>query len=143
MTAKEYLSQLQINRVRIEQKQEQLQMFLDMATSITAPINDVHVQTSSSPDRMANAVIRAADKEKEINQEINDLVIKESKIIHEIQSLHNVKQVQLLFKVYVQFKTIKIAAYEMGVAYSYAVELHKKALKAFEEIHADILNGVK
>jgi hypothetical protein len=143
MTAKEYLSQLQINRVRIEIMQEQRQMLLDMATSITAPINDVHVQTSSSPDRMANAVIRAADKEKEINQEMNNLVVKEEQIINEIQSLHNVKQVQLLYKVYVQFKTIKIAACEIGVSYYYALELHKKALKAFEELHADILNGVK
>ena len=45
MTAKKYLSELQVINTKIEQLQEQRQMYLDMATSITAPVNPVKVQT--------------------------------------------------------------------------------------------------
>ena len=60
-------------------------------------------------------------------------------MIKQIQGMHNAKYMQLLFKVYVQFKSIKEAFAEMGMTYQYVRELHKKALAAFEEMYADVL----
>ncbi|MBS6194280.1 MAG: hypothetical protein KH828_01685 [Clostridiales bacterium] len=139
MTAKEYLSELQTMKVKIEQLREQRQMYLEMATSITAPINPVRVQTSGIVDQVGNNTSKAADLAVQIDEEVAVLLEKQNEIIHQIRELHNIKYVQLLFKVYVQLKTIKQAATEIGHAYYYTVELHKKALAAFEEKYADIL----
>lgn len=139
MTAKEYLSELAALQVKIQQKQEQKQMFLDMAISITAPINPIKVQTSSTVDRMGEAVAKAADMDAVIESEIDALWYRQHEIVKEIQALHNAKYIQLLFKVYVQGKSIRGASIEMQMSYQYVRELHKKALAAFECEHADLL----
>ena len=54
MTAREYLSGLRMMKVKIEQLQEERQMYLEMAASITAPLNPVKVQTSGIADRVGN-----------------------------------------------------------------------------------------
>ena len=45
----------------------------------------------------------------------------------------------MLFKVYVQFKSIRQAAKEMEMTYPYVIKQHKKALIMFEEVYADVL----
>lgn len=140
MTAKKYLSELQVINTKIEQLQEERQMYLDMATSITAPINPVKVQTNRISDLMGDKTSKAVDLGKKIDEEINNLWNKQQKVVKEIQSLHNVDYIRILFKVYVQFKTIKQASFEMKKSYSYTVELHKKALAAFEAAYSYILD---
>ena len=139
MTAKQYLSKLQVMKTRIEQLQEQRQMYLEMATSITVPLNPVKVQTSRTVDRMGDNTSKAADLGKEIDEEINNVLYKQQEVVEQIQSLRNVDYVRVLFKVYVQLKTIKQASAEMGRSYNYVLDVHKKALKAFEEMYKDVL----
>ena len=140
MTAKKYLSELQVINTKIEQLQEQRQMYLDMATSITAPVNPVKVQTNRISDLIGDKTSKAIDLGKKIDEEINNLWNKQQEVLKEIQSLHNVDYIRILFKVYVQFKTIKQASFEMKKSYSYTVELHKKALAAFEAAYSYILD---
>ena len=140
MTAKKYLSELQVIITKIEQLQEQRQMYLDMATSITAPVNPVKVQTNRISDLIGDKTSKAIDLGKKIDEEINNLWNKQQEVVKEIQSLHNVDYIRILFKVYVQFKTIKQASFEMKKSYSYTVELHKKALAAFEAAYSYILD---
>lgn len=139
MTAKQYLSELQAMKTKIGQLQEQRQMYLEMATSITTAINPVKVQTSKMTDRMGDNVSKAADVGMKIDEEINALFWKQQEIIKQIQSLRNADYMQILFKVYVQEKNIKQAAAEMERSYNYALGIHKKALKRFEEMHRDVL----
>lgn len=143
MTAKEYLSELQLMKTRIEQLQEQKQMFLEMATSITAPVNPVKVQATPKVDRMADAVAKMADIEKRIDEEVAAFYEHEYQIMQQIQALHKVKYVQMLFKVYVQNKSIYVASHEIDISYAYAIEIHKKALAEFEKVHADMLSERK
>lgn len=143
MIAKEYLSELAALQVKIQQKQEQKQMFLDMATSITASINPIKVQSSSTVDRTGEAVAKAADMDAVIEAEVERLWYRQHEIVKEIQALRNAKYIQLLFKVYVQGKSIRGASIEMKMSYQYVRELHKKALAEFERVHADILNEIR
>lgn len=126
-------------KVKIEQLQEERQMYLEMAASITAPLNPVKVQTSGIADRVGNNTCKAADLAAQIDEEVAALWEKQNEMMHQIQALHNTKYIQLLYKVYVQFKTIKQVAAEMGRTYPYTVKLHKKALAEFDAVHADIL----
>lgn len=139
MTAKEYLSEIQLMKISIEQLQEQKQIYLDMATSITAPINPVKVQTTRKTDRMSDSVSKLADICKKIDEEITTLLVKQDEVLKQIRELHNLRYIQILTKVYIQDKSIKTASLEMGVSYNYVLEQHKKALAAFEEMHVNVL----
>lgn len=139
MTAKRYLSELQLMSTKIEQLQEQRQMYLEMATSITVPFNPVKVQTSRKVDRIGDNTSKAADLGKRIDEEINILLNRQQETIKMIQSLHNADYMRVLFKVYVQFKSLKVTSQEMNKSYSYTIELHKKALAEFETVYADEL----
>ncbi len=139
MTAKEYLLGLRMMKVKIEQLQEQRQMYLEMAASITAPLNPVRVQTSRTIDRVGNNTCKAADLAAQIDEEVAALWDKQNEVVQQIQTLHDVNYIQVLFKVYVQFKSIRQAAIEMKKSYRYVMGLHKKALAEFEAVHADIL----
>ena len=97
MTAKKYLSELQVINTKIEQLQEQRQMYLDMATSITAPVNPVKVQTNRISDLIGDKTSKAIDLGKKIDEEINNLWNKQQEVVKEIQSLHNVDYIRILF----------------------------------------------
>lgn len=139
MTAREYLSELQLMKAKIEQLQERRQMYLDKATSITAALNPVKVQSSPVADRMGDNAARAADIDARIYKELCSFWDKQDEVTKQIQGLHNVKHMKLLFKVYIQEKSIRQAAREMKMSYGYVMDLHKKALAAFEEMYADVL----
>lgn len=150
MKAIDYLSQLARFDEEIKQKTETVQMYFDMATSITVSMNPNKVQTTHTNDRMGSAVEKAVDLQKKIEADVIKNMEQKEIIIRQIQGLHNVKFIQLLYKVYVQYKSIKEAAFEMNMSYQYVRELHKKALEAFEETYAEVLlkadeerNGVR
>ena len=73
MTAKEYLLELQLMKIKIEQLQEQKQMYLERAVSITVPINPVKVQSSPVVDRMGDNAAMAAGIDAIIDEEIASL----------------------------------------------------------------------
>lgn len=143
MTAREYLSGLQLMKAKIEQLQERKQMYLDKATSITVALDPVKVQSSPVADRMGDNVSRAADLDARIDRELCSFWDKQDEVTKQIQGIHNVKYMQLLFKVYIQEKSIRQAAGEMKMSYGYVMDLHKKALAAFEEKYVDVLAGRK
>lgn len=139
MTPKDYLLQLELFDTKIKQKQEQRQMYLEMATSITASLNPVKVQRTPVTDRMGDAVVNAAHMEEKIEADINALFEKKNLVIHQIQQLHNVLYMQVLFKRYVQYKSLYQVSSEIDRGYSYTIELHKKALVEFGKVHSSML----
>lgn len=91
MTAKGYLSEMQLMRTKIRLLQEQKQIYLDMSLSITAPINPVKVQSSPSVDRMGDNMAMAAGIDIKIEEEIASLWKKQDEVIKQIQGMHNAK----------------------------------------------------
>jgi len=139
MTAKKYLSELENHSTRLKQKEEQKQMLLAVATSVTQRMSSTKVQSNSPVDRVGDTASKLADLEAEIDRDITDFWYKQDLFINQIQMLSDAIQMQVLFKAYVQFKALKTVAHEIGRSYQYTRELHQKALVAFEKIHADIL----
>ena len=142
MTAKEYLQQLEVRKCAVECKQEMVQEYRDKAMNTTATLQEIKVQTSHSRrSDVEDMSVKAADMIQAIEADTMKYYDFQHMVINQIQELSNKHYIQLLFKVYVQFKSVKIAASEMGMSYQYVRDLHKKALKAFEKIHADVLKG--
>lgn len=89
-------------------------------------------------DKLCKDVVRYTMFDQHINEEIDQFVDAKKQIIKEIRGLRDKNMIQILTKVYVQFKTVKVASQEMKKSYSYTVELHNKALSAFEDTYKNL-----
>jgi DNA-directed RNA polymerase specialized sigma subunit len=139
MKAKGYLDQLQVLELRIEQKKEMLENMRLQAESCGAIRYDKDkVQNSICGSPLEEQVIRRVDFEQKLNKEIARFAEVREIIIGQIQGLDNIKHIQILFKLYVQYKTLKESAEEMDLSYSYILELHKKALKNFDATYKNL-----
>lgn len=138
LTAKQYLDQLRVIDTKINQKMEELADLMTAATS-TGAIDYSKDRVQTSPQNaQENRICKYVDLDAEINREIDEFVDIKHRVTKEIQELNVNYYIKILFKVYVQYKTVKDAANEIGLSYQYVRDLHKKALKAFEELHTDL-----
>lgn len=139
LTAREYLEQLQELDININQDIERLESMKNNACGTGAiDYSKDRVQTSPSGDALCRQVTNYVSFNKHINQEIDKFSDAKNLIIQQIRGLHNKYFNQILFKVYVQYKTVKQASREMKKSYNYTVELHNKALAAFEETYENL-----
>lgn len=139
LSAREYLEQLEVLDTNINQDLERLSdMKTNASCSGAIDYSKDRVQTSLLGDKLSNDVARYVDFEEQINAEIDRFVDAKEQIIQEIRDLRVKNYIQVLFKVYVQFKSIKVAASEMGMSYQYVREIHKKALKTFEQTYKNL-----
>lgn len=138
LTAKQYLDQLKVIDTKINQKMEELADLMTTATNNGAiDYSKDRVQTSPQ-NAQENRICKYVDLDAEINREIDEFVDIKHRVTKEIQELNVDYYIKILFKVYVQYKTVKDTANEIGLSYQYVRDLHKKALKAFEELHIDL-----
>ena len=139
LSAREYLGQLEFLDTSINQNLERLNaMRIDACSTGGIDYSDERVQTSPSGDSLCRQVTNYVAFDDEINAEIDRFVDAKNLIIKQIRGLHNNYFNQILFKVYVQFKSVKQASKEMKKSYNYTVELHNKALAAFEETYENL-----
>lgn len=138
LTAKQYLDQLRVIDTKINQKMEELADLMTAATS-TGAIDYSKDRVQTSPQNaQENRICKYVDLDAEINREIDEFVDIKHRVTKEIQELNVDYYIKILFKVYVQYKTVKDAANEIGLSYQYVRDLHKKALEVFEELHTDL-----
>lgn len=139
LSAREYLGQLQELDIYISQDLERLDDMKTNACSTGAiDYSAERVQTSPSGDSLCRQVTNYVAFNEKINAEIDRFVDAKEQIISEIRGLRDKNYIQVLYKVYVQFKTVKQASKEMKKSYNYTVELHNKALAAFEETYKNL-----
>lgn len=139
LSAKVYLGQLALIDEQINQDIERLDELKQSARSTGSfDYSRERVQTSPIGDKLCSDVSRYVDLDTQINAEIDRFVDAKEQIIREIRGLRDVNYIKVLYKVYVQFKSVKVAAQEIGKSYHYTSELHKKALNAFEEQYENL-----
>lgn len=139
LTAKEYLEQLAVINDQINQNLELLDEMKTDASSVSGiDYSRERVQTSTSGDKLCKDVTRYVAFNDHINEEIYLFVNAKEQIIGEIRGLRDRNSINILFKVYVQFKSVKQASQEMKKSYNYAISLHNQALKTFEKTYKNL-----
>ena len=135
MKAKEYLQQLQRLDTVINQKIKELDdLRLKSQSTGSVDYSKERVQTSPSGDApFVKLIGRIIDLEAEINAEIDRYVDEKHRIINQIQGLKNSDYISLLFKRYVEFKSLEKICVEMNFSYDYIKHLHGYALQDFED----------
>lgn len=135
-TPKEYLRQLKTAEIKIEQKEEELERLKSSLESISTGTDSERVQTTPK-DRLSEEITRIVDLEEEINEDLGALLMLRNKIINEIQSMDNPVYINILYKRYVQYKSLEEIAVEMSYSYTRLRHLHGRALQGFKKKYID------
>lgn len=136
--AREYLEQVKMIDVKINQDLERLEDMKNGALGIRAMRYDTEKVQSSPSDRLCADVVRIEELNEKINSEIDGFVDAKNKVIEQIQGLNKPVHAQVLFKVYVQFKSLKEAASEVGLSYGTTLIKHSEALREFYRKYAPL-----
>ena len=133
MNAKEFLRQIKKLDRLIENKLIEIQRWKDIANNTTATLSGERVQSSGNPQKIADAIGRYIDLEREINQDIDELVEAKKDVISVIEQL-NATEYDIIHKIYVQYLTLEDVADAYDRTYSWATTIHGRALKHVQNI---------
>lgn len=131
--ARRFLNRLQKLDRMIINKQIELEQWRSIATGTAPQTSTDRVQSSGSQQKVADAVCRYVDIEREITEYIDRLVDARREVIAVIEQL-DVDEYDLLHKMYVQYITLSEAAEQMGKSYTWATSTHGRALKNVRDI---------
>ena len=135
MTASEYLGQVEVLNVRIDQKRKELERIQNEAYGVKGMRYDTDRVQTSPVDHMPDMVIRCIELEEEIRKDIERNIELRHQIIYQIQGMPDLKHVQLLYKKYVELKTNPEIAGEMNMAEDTVRKIHTKALQEFTRVY--------
>ena len=140
MIAREYLSEVQRLQTIIEQKQERIKEIRESASTVRAVRFDLEkVQGGGHTDRIGEAVAKIVDLETEVENDMMNLLYRQHEIVNQIQKVDNPNHMKILYKRYIEGKNLQTIADEIFLTYQYVLELHGKALKAFEAANKEVL----
>lgn len=140
MTAKEYLSEVQTLQTIIEQKKERIREIRESVLSVRSVRYDLEkVQGGGNVDRIGEAVAKMVDLEKQVENDLLNLMYRKHEVIGQIHALDNYRYIQVLYKRYIEFKSLQTIATEMDLTDQYVREMHPKAVEAFESKYIDFL----
>ena len=134
MTTRQYLSQIEKYDNLIHNKiieEEQLNILSMSVKSI--PIGE-KVQTSSKQDPMGDMVAKIIGLREEISKMATDFLEQKQEIIRTIETVEDPILYDVLFKRYVEYKTLLNIADELGYSEVTIKRLHLKAVKAIKNI---------
>ena len=134
MTTRQYLSQIEKYDNLIHNKiieEEQLNILSISVKSI--PMGD-KVQSSSKQDPMGDMVAKIVDLRAEISKMATDFLEQKQEIIRTIEEVEDPILYDVLFKRYVEYKTLLNIADELGYSEITIKRLHLKALKEIKNI---------
>lgn len=134
MDAKSYLMQVKKLDVRIQNKLIERQQWRDIALGITASVGGERVQSSSSQQKMADAIEKCVDMESEIGVLVDELVNTKKKVIETIEQLNSPTEYNVLHKRYIQFLTFQEIADDYVRDYTWVTTTHGRALKNVQNI---------
>lgn len=146
MKAKEFLLQLKkLNRM-IENKTNEKEVWESIAMSITAPLGGEKVQSSSNPNKMAEAIDKYIDIEQEMQKSIVQLWEKWGEIISVLEQLNEIEY-EILHKMYVgvvrkekngdkkrYYFDFNDVSEHFNKSYSWATTMHGRALLNVQKI---------
>ena len=134
LDAKSYLRQVENLDVRIQNKLIERQQWESIALGITASIGGDRVQSSGSQQKMADAVEKCVDMEKEIKALVDNLIETKKDVISTIEQLENPTEYDILHKRYIQAMSLQEIADRYGREYTSITTTHGRALKNVQRI---------
>lgn len=136
MKAKDYLKQIEKLDTLIQNKLAEKARWKDIALGITTNTEGERVQSSGSQQKMADAINRCIDIEREIDSFVDSMVDLKKEIIQTIEQL-NPTEYDVLHKRYIQNMTFDEVAEAKRKSKSWATTVHGRALQSVQRILDD------
>lgn len=131
-SAKRYLMQLRIKRQYIERlKAQRTAIEADISLLRGIRYDTDRVQTSPDGEGFPRGVVELMEIETEIADRIVEYEMFLSHTIAQIHSLSRKEYADVLYKIYVQGKSLGQAADEIGYEYVWMCKVHGRALEEF------------
>ena len=137
MTTREYLNQIHKINLMIEAKLDEINHLRDMVCRISVPMNGEKVKSSSDPDKLTNTVAKIIKLEKEIDKNVEQLVLLRKKIISQIDAISDPLYYSFLTYRYVQQLSTKEIFSKMNIGKTAMFKIQKNALLEFEKIYGE------
>lgn len=125
MNVKEYLGQIKKLEKMISNKTDEIEKLRKIKGAFLLESENGH---------------RVAALESEALQYVNDLLVKQGEISKTIEKLESHVEYDLLYKVYIQGKTLQEVADIYGRTYSWSTTIHHMAKKSLQKILDDGCN---
>lgn len=132
MTAKQYLRQVRKAQLQIQRLNEEIEERRTAIQSTAAPILGDRVQTSPS-DHFAAAMAQLIDLDMRRAEEMLDYLILKDKISAQVRSIEPELYQTVLYKRYINAKSLRKIAEEEGYSYDWICHVHGDALLAFSK----------
>ena len=130
--AKEFLQQVKLCDMHINEKLEELEKLKALTMKITATWKQDAVSGSGNQDKLGDAVAKIVDLEREINSAVDSYVDKKKEVSAIIEKIKDPDQVAVLYKRYFQGEHWEQIAFEMGFTYRNVCYIHGRALQTVE-----------
>ena len=134
MTTRQYLHQIENYDNRIKNKLIEEEQLNSLSTSVSAIPMDEKVQTSVRHDPMGDMIAKIFDLRDEISKMAAEFLEKKQEIIRTIEQVEDPVLYNILFKHYVEYKSLVRIADEMGYSEINVKKLHLKAVKEVQII---------
>ena len=135
MQVKEFLNKIRYIDMMIDCKLEQINGLRDRLTSIGSPGMGDKVQSHLDPDKFTDPVSKIIELEKEINEDIDNLVDLKRKARKSIEQLNDDREKLVLYKRYFENKTFEQISVEMNYSWRRIHQFHIDALMQLEMLH--------
>lgn len=129
MKAKEYLQKIAFLDSKIDSNKEKVKQYKESAENRTSNLTPNKVQTSKSKQKMADAVCSYSDLEAIIKADEES----RQEIINTICSL-SPHESTVLYKCYVDGKTLWEVSRDIDKSYSWVTKIHSKGIKSVQVI---------
>ncbi len=133
MRAKEYLQQIEKLDALIKNKLIEKQQWMDVALGITPQMSIDRVQSTGNQQKMASAVEKMVDIERELDEYVDRLIDTRNEVLKVLEQLDK-EEYDFLHLVYVQHYSLRCVADLKKYSYSWATTFHGKALKSVQKI---------
>lgn len=130
MTAKQYLWQVRKAQLSIQRLSEEIEERRTAIESTAAPVLGDRVQTSPS-DHFAAAMAQLLDLDMKRAEEVLDYLILKDHISEQIRSIEPEIYQTVLYKRYINAKSLRKIAAEEAYSYDWIRHVHGDALQAF------------
>ena len=135
MTVKEYLNQVRLNEIKIENlKERQEELRQSLLPSGIAYDKD-RIMTSPT-DAMSEKMAEIVDLYNSTLEAINELEKLKNTIIEQIQRLTDYRQMRVLYEHYIRGMSLNDIAIELNYTYKWVCKIHLFGLNEFGKINA-------
>ena len=133
MNSREYLSQIRKLKTRIDILAREIEELDTIGVGGIDYAKDRVQVSPSSGAAFERNVDMIADKEQHLKELLAELVETRERIVRQITAMEDDRYMNVLYKHYVELKSIWQIAYEMHYSYNHIIKLHAQALDAFKE----------